>query len=111
MAEPKRVEVELSEYLSSLEPVAIKKLVSAPIAYRADRLIEAIPRRYGTVGHGELISALLHGTTPDSGTLATLIENYREDRVFDTRTSLGETTPKSGSWLIELRGSGQRTPQ
>ena len=111
MAEPKRVEVELSDYLTDLPPVAMKKLLSAPIAYRADRLIEAIPRRYGSVSFGELVSALLHGTEPNGAALATLIEDYREDRVYATRLSLGERTARSGSWTVELRGSGQRTPQ
>ena|SRR5205085_551174 len=111
MAEPKRVEVELSDYLTALPPVAMKKLVSAPIAYRADRLIEAIPRRYGSISHGELVSALLHGTEPDSAALAALIEDYREGKVYETRISLGERTAKTGPWTVELRGAGQRTPQ
>src|SRR5438093_1515429 len=111
MAEPKRIQVELSDFLSELEPVAIKGLVSAPIAYRADRLLEAIPRRYGTVTHAELVSALLHHTEPDRAALAAIIEVYREDRVYQTRTGLGEATAERGIWEIELRGVGQRKPQ
>jgi hypothetical protein len=111
MAEPKRVQVELSDFLSDLEPVAIKNLVSAPIGYRADRLIEAIPRRYGYVSHGELVSALLHHATPDGDELASLIEVYRDERVFHTRKGLGEPTPESGPWEIEIRGAGQRKPR
>src|SRR5438270_2516177 len=99
MAEPKRVTVELSDHLSDLDPVALKGLASAVIAYRADRLIDAIPRMYGSVTHSELVSALLHATSPDAGTLATMIENYRDDEVYETRVSLGERTDKRGPWV------------
>src|SRR5438876_11676641 len=110
MAEPRRVLVELSDFLSDLEPLAMKGLASAPIACRADRVIEAIPRTYGTVTQGELVSALLHATSPDSGALATIIESYRLDRVYETRISLGEPTERSGAWVIEIRAPGQRKP-
>jgi hypothetical protein len=110
MAEPKRVEVELSDFLTDLDPVAMKGLASAAIAYRADRLIETIPRRYGYVTHGELVSAILHGTPPNEATLAEMIETYREDRVFHTRRALGELSPDRGLWEIEIRGSGGRKP-
>lgn len=111
MADPKRVEVELSDFLSDLEPVAMKGLVSAPIAYRADQLIGVLregARRYGPIGPAELVSALLHGTPPDRGALATMIEEYREARVWETRHALGEKTPNQGSWEIVLRAPGQR---
>jgi hypothetical protein len=108
MAEPNRHEVELSEFLAQQPLVAMRKLASAPIAYRADRLIDAIPRKYGYVGHSELVSALLHGIQPESAALATMIENYREDRVWETRHAIGESSPQSGIWTVVLRGQGQR---
>jgi hypothetical protein len=108
MAEPKRVTVELSDFLRDLDPVAIKGLVSAPIAWRASRLIEALPRKYGDVGYGELISLLIHATDPDSTVLAAMIEDYREDQVWETRRSVSDDTEKAGPWQIELRGPGRR---
>ncbi|HEX6699932.1 MAG TPA: hypothetical protein VF101_04305 [Gaiellaceae bacterium] len=47
----------------------------------------------------------------DSAQLATLIENYREERVYDTRAGIEEATARSGTWEIVLRGVGQRKPQ
>jgi hypothetical protein len=110
MAEPRRVTVELSEFLTDLAAVAMKNQLSAPIAWRADRLIDALPRKYGQVSHAELVSALIHGTEPDSGTLSALIEDYREDRVWQTKQAFGRVTDQSGPWEIELRShGGQRT--
>jgi hypothetical protein len=111
MAEPKRHKVELSEFLADQPLVAIKGLASAPIAYRVERMIDVFrteARIYGIVGHAELVSALLHATSPDRATLATMIENYREARVWETRRGLGEATPQTGTWEVVLRGQGQR---
>lgn len=104
MADPRRVTVELSDFLADLAPVAMKNQLSAAIAWRADRLIEALPRKYGHVGYAELVSALIHATDRDSATLAAMIEDYREDRVWQTR--LGHSGDHSGPWEIELRSQG-----
>jgi hypothetical protein len=106
MPDPRRVTVELSDFLRDQSAVAMKGLVSGPIAWRADRLIEAVPRKYGTVGYGELVSALLHGTDRDPAALALLIENYREDRVWATRQPFERSLDRSGRWEIELRPPG-----
>jgi len=87
----------------------MKGQLSAPIAWRVERLIEALPRKYGTVSYAELVSALIHGTEPDSGALSALIEGYREDRVWETRQAFGHVTnARSGPWEIELRPQGGR---
>jgi len=109
MADPKRVEVELSDYLSEQPGKAMKGQLSAPITYRLERLIDVSPRTYGHVGYAELVSALLHETQPDRAAVATMIENYRNAQVWETRHEIGEPTTKTGSWTVVLRGPGQRT--
>lgn len=106
MAEPRRVTVELSEFLADLDPVAMKGQLSAAIAWRADQLIAALPRKYGQVGYAELVSALIHGAEPDKPALAALIEDYREDRVWQTRQAFGRFAEQTGPWDIELRSHG-----
>lgn len=111
MTEPQLVEVELSDLLRDLQPRALKGLVSVPIGYRADRLIEsataALPL-LGAVSHGDLVSALLHAAVPDGAAVAQLIGDYRNARVWQTRQSLGDRTPESGSWPVPVRTRGQR---
>ena len=85
---PRRgIRVELSEYLSDLEPKALKGLVSAPIAYRIDRLLDVLKdaRPLGAVTPAELVSALLHATPPDLDDLRMKVEAYRNARVWQTR--------------------------
>jgi hypothetical protein len=106
MAEPRRVTVELSDFLADLDLVAMKNQLSAPIAWRADQLIAALPRKYGQVSYPELVSALIHGTEPDAAQLSALIEDYREDRVWQARQGFGPIRIHSGQWEIALRSQG-----
>ena len=110
MAARRPIEVELSEYLADQEAKALKGLVSAPIAYRIDRLLTVLrgARQLGPVGPAELVSALLHGTPPDLDELTQKVSAYREARVWETRESLGEITETEGKWRIRLRGPGER---
>jgi hypothetical protein len=106
MAEPRRVTVELSHFLADLAGAAMKGQISAPIAWRADQLIAVLPRKYGHVSHGELVSALIYAAKPDSVELSALIENYREDRAWQVQQEFGAVKERSGPWEIELRGHG-----
>ena len=102
--------VELSAYLADQERKALKGLVSAPIAYRIARFIEVLreARVLGNVDPAELIAALVHAQRPDLDQLRTMIEEYREARVWQTRESLGEITKERGPWWIRLPGRGER---
>lgn len=109
MAQRKPVTVELSEYLADQQPEALKGLLSAPIAYRLNRLINVAKteRVLGDVGPNEMISALLHATKPDAPALREVVEQYRNASVWETREALGEPTKREGGWRIRLRGPGE----
>jgi hypothetical protein len=106
----KATEVELSEFLSDQEPQALKGLVSAPIAYRIERLIAVLKdaRQLGPVSPSELVSALLHDQRPDLRDLNKKVVAYREAHVWETRERLGEITKGEGKWRIRLRGPGEK---
>ena len=110
MAKEKNVTVQLGDYLADQPGVALKDQLSAPIAYRLERLIRVTKsvRVLGDVSPNELIAALLHSTRPDARTLKRIVERYRDDRVWHTRESLGEPTATEGEWRIRLRGPGER---
>ncbi|MFL5909618.1 MAG: hypothetical protein ACJ768_03465 [Gaiellaceae bacterium] len=110
MAQRRPIEVELSEYLADQDLVALKGLVSAPIAFRVERLLTVLrdARQLGSVGPSELISALLHATPPDLDDLRSKVAAYREARVWETRQSAGDITNTEGKWRIRLKGPGER---
>jgi hypothetical protein len=109
MARAKTVTVQLGEYLRDQDPQALKGLVSAPIAYRLNRLINIAKteRVLGDIGPVEMISALLHATKPDAQALRQAVEEYRNAQVWQTRDALGEPTEAEGGWRIRLRGPGE----
>jgi hypothetical protein len=112
MAKHKRVVVDLDAFLKDLQPRALKGLVSAPLGYRTDRLIEAVRThspRLGDIGPSELVSALLHATHPNGAALSRMIDSYRGAQVWQTRQSLGETTAQKGKWYVKVRGRGQHS--
>jgi hypothetical protein len=85
-------------------------LVSAPLGYRTDRLVEAAQDArpaLGKVKPAEMVSALLHATPPNGQALGQMVDDYRRARVWETRQSLGEATAKSGPWRVRVRSRGQ----
>jgi hypothetical protein len=111
MAKPQRIAVDLQDLLKDLSPKALKGLVSAPLGYRTDRLIQAAQAhnpKLGTVRPAEFVSALLHATEQNGPVLSQMIDNYRTARVWQTRQSLGEQTATTGKWYVKIRGQGQR---
>ena len=104
------VKVELSGYLSDQELVALKRTLSAPIAYRVAQFIEVLrdARVLGTIEPAEVVAALIHAQEPKLDELERKVADYREARVWQTRESLGEVTKRRGVWWIRLPGRGER---
>lgn len=111
MAEPHHVEVQLSDLLQDLDAVSLKRLVSAPLGYKATRLA-ALARSenpvLGAVGPDEIVAVLLHRIAIDHPELGEAVVAYREAYVWEFRRSLGETTAETGKWLVPVAGRGQR---
>ncbi len=110
MAKRKVVTVQLADYLADQEPQALKGLLSAPLAYRTERLIAILKgaRVLGEVRPAELIAALLHAAKPDPEDLSEKVRAYREAQVWETRRALGEVTDEEGPWRVWLPGQGER---
>jgi hypothetical protein len=107
------IKVELAAYLADQEPRALKKGVSAPIAYRVAHFIDVLreaheARSLGDIGPTEIVSALIHAQEPNREDLQRKLETYRTAFVYEGRESLGEITKQRGSWWIRLPGRGQQ---
>jgi len=111
MAELNEVSIDLSALLQDLEPVALRKLVSAPLGHKA-ALLSKVARDQepvlGTVKPSEIVAVLLHRAQTSDGTLGQAVMDYRVARAWELRRQLGQETPKKGKWLVAIPGRGQQ---
>jgi hypothetical protein len=86
--------VELSDFLSDLDPVQLKVRVPAPAVVLLADLMARIPRRVSIRNTGELVAALLvHAATRQPNDLGKIVGDYRETQahqVLPTDATAGE---------------------
>jgi hypothetical protein len=107
MADGEPLEVDRSAFLRDLAPEQFNVRVPAPVAQRADQLVERLleqARALGAVSRGELVAALIHDAPPDASQLRAKVERYREARVWET--ILG-TRRKAGKLVIHRKARGR----
>src|SRR5438093_2087163 len=104
----KTVKVNLSDYVSEMDPVALKELAPTPVARRVEDMLDLLhaqARRLKEVTPSELVCALIHTTDKtNAADLAARVEQYREAQVWQTL----ETTKQTGSHTFTLPGPGRR---
>lgn len=107
MTRGESIDVELSAFLRDMAPEQFNVGVPAPIAERADQLVETLldrARALGAVSRGELVAALIHDAPADAGQLRAKVEQYREAQVW--QTILGARR-KTGRIVIQRRSRGR----
>jgi hypothetical protein len=108
---PQHVPVGLADFLSDLEPRAIKRGVSAPIGYHVDALLKIVHDQihdYWPLSPSHLVSAIVYSTKPDARELRQMIESYKLAKAWEVRSRLGQRTARTGTWKVPIRAQGER---
>lgn len=103
-------DVDLTALLQDLEPVALKRLASAPLGLKAGRLARLSRDQQPVLGEvtaGEMVSVLLHRARLDDQSMGQAVIDYRNAFAWEVQLALEGQSPQQGTWTIDVPGRGQ----